>query len=134
MLSVLGFADDTNILCRKFDASRVEEITVQTLPEVGEEAHPGKTERMVAGVRDDELPEGFSAAVRFLGPWIDMSGGCVADTAMRLERAREGLAQSQSQTAYARSWFADESASCSGARHCGTVVRSRSTHVFQDRY
>ena len=44
---------------------------------------------MVAGVRDDELPEGLSAAVRFLGPWIDMNGGCVTDTAMRLERARE---------------------------------------------
>ena len=78
-----------NVLCRKSDAAKVEEITVQTLSEVGEEAHPGKTERMVAGVRDDELPEGFSAAVRFLGPWTDMNGGCVTGTAMRLERARE---------------------------------------------
>ena len=89
MLSVLGFADDTNVLCRKSDSAKVEEITIQTLLEVGEEAHPGKTERTVAGVRDDELPKPFSAAVRFLGPWIDMNGGCVTDTAMRLERARE---------------------------------------------
>ena len=40
MLSVLGFADDTNVLCRKRDASTVEEITIRTLLEVGEEAHP----------------------------------------------------------------------------------------------
>ena len=94
MLSILGFADDTNILGRKFDASRVEEITVQILLEVGEEAHPGKTERKVAGVRHDELREGFCAAVRFLGPWIDMNGGCVTDTAMRLERARGAKSKS----------------------------------------
>ena len=74
---------------RKRDASTVEEITIRTLLEVGEEAHPDKTERMVAGVRKDELPEGFSETVRFLGPWIDMSGGCVTDTATRLEKARE---------------------------------------------
>ena len=43
---------------------------------------------MVAGVRDDELPEGVSETVRFLGPWIDMNGGCVTDTATRLEKAR----------------------------------------------
>ena len=89
MLSVLGFADDTNVLCRKRDASTVEEITIRTLLEVGEEAHPDKTERMDAGVRDDELPEGFSETVRSLGPWIDMNGGCVTDTATRLEKARE---------------------------------------------
>ena len=89
MLSVLEFADDTNVLYRKRDASTVEEITIRTLLEVGEEAHPDKTDRMVAGVRDDELPEGFSATVRFLGPWIDMNGGYVTDTATRLEKARE---------------------------------------------
>ena len=71
-------------LCRKFDASKIEESQSKHC-----RRYLGKTERMVEGVRDDELPEGFSAAVRFLGPWIDMNGVCVTDTAMRLERARE---------------------------------------------
>ena len=134
MLSVLGFADDSDVLCRKSGAAKVEEITVQKLSEVGEEAHPGKTERMVAGVRDDELPKGFSAAVRFLGPWIDMNGGCVTDTAMRLERAREVWRKVKVKLPMLGVGLQTESASCSGDCHCGTFVRSRGTHVFQDRY
>ena len=129
MLSVLGFADDTNILCRKFDASKVEEIT-----DCWRLARSRPLARRSEWLRECVMTncrEGFSAAVRFLGPWIDMNGGCVTDTAMRLERAREVLAQSQSQTACARRWFCGRKReffrrpslrhSCS--EHCRDVLR-----------
>ena len=96
MLSVLGFAGGTNVFCRESDSAKVEEITIQTLSEVGDSP-------------SWPLCHGHGDAAR---------------------KGTRGLAQSQSQTAYAWSWIADESASCSGDCHCGTFVRSRGTHVF----
>ena len=90
LIKVLAFADDTTAVGVLKDREEIDQCSQQIFSEHAEKVHPGKSEWMAMGMKQDTsvLGVGLSKHVRLLGGWVDMDGDVHKDNEERMKAAR----------------------------------------------
>ena len=90
LIKILAFADDTTAVGRLKDKEMIDQCIQRVFADHAEKVHPGKSEWMAMGMKQDTLTlgDGLSKHVRLLGGCVDMDGGMEKDNVERKKAAR----------------------------------------------